>query len=287
MVDVIGAHCSHELCRQLDFLPFTCKNCSRVFCLEHHKFKDHDCNTDITLKGKMPQCPLCSKFVKVKATDSVDAIVNAHILSGCVSHLLEKSSEEKKKTASKKHCGLKGCSNPNKFDTLICAKCRKQFCLSHRHEESHNCPGAGQPGKKTNSAASRLLASIKGKPKKAKKPLNPKILLMKVKMRAVGDSGVKESDRFFLEVEFPEVSLTGVAMKKKPLSMWFNVNWTIGKVVDSICKKSGLENRNNDAKAKKLNVYSKRTQAQFPHDIALSLLQPELCNGDTVQLRYV
>jgi len=32
--------------------------------------------------------------------------------------------------------------------------------------------------------------------------------------------------------------------------MWFDKNWTVGKVVDTACKQLGIENRNNQANAK-------------------------------------
>ena len=43
-MNVIGSkHCSNPECRQLDFLPFTCKHCNKVTCLAHHEYTKHDC----------------------------------------------------------------------------------------------------------------------------------------------------------------------------------------------------------------------------------------------------
>ncbi|CAK0813206.1 unnamed protein product [Prorocentrum cordatum] len=36
-----GAHCSVAECNQVDFLPFTCRQCSQVFCLSHYRYADH------------------------------------------------------------------------------------------------------------------------------------------------------------------------------------------------------------------------------------------------------
>ncbi|KAM6215344.1 AN1-type zinc finger protein 1 isoform 2-T2 [Rhynchocyon petersi] len=40
----IGKHCQVEHCRQRDFLPFVCDDCSGIFCLEHRSKESHDCS---------------------------------------------------------------------------------------------------------------------------------------------------------------------------------------------------------------------------------------------------
>lgn len=39
----IGKHCDIKDCHQLDFLPFECDSCSKIFCLEHKSTTSHDC----------------------------------------------------------------------------------------------------------------------------------------------------------------------------------------------------------------------------------------------------
>ena len=39
-----GQHCSEAACKALDFLPFKCASCSRVFCLEHRSLSAHKCH---------------------------------------------------------------------------------------------------------------------------------------------------------------------------------------------------------------------------------------------------
>ncbi|XP_075930142.1 AN1-type zinc finger protein 1 isoform X2 [Petromyzon marinus] len=39
----VGHHCAVEHCGQLDFLPFVCNGCGKVFCLEHRGKDDHAC----------------------------------------------------------------------------------------------------------------------------------------------------------------------------------------------------------------------------------------------------
>ena len=39
----IGEHCQLEECNQLDFLPFKCDLCKKIFCLKHKSYDDHKC----------------------------------------------------------------------------------------------------------------------------------------------------------------------------------------------------------------------------------------------------
>lgn len=293
MAQEIGKHCSFAGCRQLDFLPFTCDACKRVYCLEHRSFGAHQCSLDLAQKGVMPQCPICSKYVRVNAEQTPDAVMDIHIRSGCKSNLLEKSAEEKKNFSSAKHCNKKGCKNSENFDTVKCIKCGKQHCLTHRHAEDHDCEVALPKGRKQpNSAASRLLANIASKKgsaedKTKKKLPNEQLKRTQVKMRAKGDDSIKEEDRFFLEVYFPTESIHGQPMKIEPQSVWLNRQWTVGRVIEHICDRCSLENRNNEKNMKKLQLFSQRTQAALPVDVSLELFEPELMSGDSVFFKYV
>ena len=39
----LGKHCSVLDCQQLDFLPFDCRHCSKIFCKEHFNADLHGC----------------------------------------------------------------------------------------------------------------------------------------------------------------------------------------------------------------------------------------------------
>lgn len=174
-------HCSERGCGQLDFLPFTCEKCGRVYCLAHHKIRDHSCSYNPDSRNVMPTCPVCSQHIYVPAEASVDAIVNAHLLSRCNSHLLSSHRDAQKSlSAAATRCDQPtGCRNPEKFSTLLCKKCGGQFCLTHRLETTHRCtgvannslssasshahhPGAAEADTK-NAKGKALLASLKAK----------------------------------------------------------------------------------------------------------------------------
>jgi predicted nucleic acid binding AN1-type Zn finger protein len=284
------------LCGQQDFLPFTCSHCRRVFCLEHRETAQHNCTVDLTARGKMPTCPVCSQTIKTKAEDVPDAIVNRHILSGCKSDVFDVQLE-KKKIKDAKACAVPTCHNPEKFDTIVCVACGATFCLKHRHQDLHKCPKLTKgPEKRGNAAASRLLDKIAEKkaakaaePAGAPKPRTEKeqaLAQTRLRMRAKGEATVKEHQRFYLEILFPKASINGAPLDKKPEAMWFDMNWTVGRVLEKIGTSCGVENRNHEQAAKKLQLTSVQSQAVFPHDVALNLLIPELRSGDTVQLVY-
>ena len=136
-----GAHCAERGCHQLDFLPFTCDKCHLTFCLDHRDPSHHSCTFDVSQQRVMPVCPVCQQCVFVSADDSVDARVNAHILSGCREHLMKDVlSVVKAKQAVTLRCDyVGGCGNKQGYATMQCKKCRLQYCLSHRFPEQHNC----------------------------------------------------------------------------------------------------------------------------------------------------
>jgi hypothetical protein len=127
----LGAHCAEVGCHKLDFLPFTCDRCHGVFCLDHRDFSHHSCTVDITQQRQMPHCPVCQQVVFVSAGESADAVVNAHILSGCRAHLMSVVQQQvKRKQQTALRCDFAdGCSNREAFATLQCKKCKLQFCL--------------------------------------------------------------------------------------------------------------------------------------------------------------
>jgi len=267
--------------------------------MDHRESSQHSCSVDLAEKGKMPTCPVCGATIKVKATDQPDAVVNAHILSKCKDYVFDVEME-KKKLKDLKQCAYPGCHNREHYETLLCGPCGNTYCLTHRHQDLHKCPKLTAPGpvKRGNAAASRLLdmlaekkankaAAAASQPAKPRSEKEQAAANMRLKMRAKGDATVKEHNRFYLEVLFPNETITGTPLEMKPLSLWFDMNWTIGRVLEKIAAQSGLENRNHIKDAKKLQMTNPQSQAMFPHDVAINLLIPELRSGDSVQLVYV
>lgn len=118
----------------------------------------------------MPQCPLCSKYVLVTAGQNADDRMNVHMNSRCQALVLEE-----KATAKRKVCGLPGCRNPENFDLVSCRSCGKQYCLTHRHPETHKCEkasgAASVPSGRPLKAGERLLEKLREeKARRAQQP---------------------------------------------------------------------------------------------------------------------
>jgi len=291
----LGKHCGRKGCNQLDFLPFECAYCKGIFCLDHRAEKNHDCSTDISSKNIMPECPICGKKVKVTASQSPDNVVNAHIASGCQADLFDEAeAERREKVKQKKACSLPGCKNPQDYDTVICVRCKMQYCLSHRLPIDHKCDQVIASAPKVNKSASALLQKLRADPDRKKREMEK--ARAKVKKAAeskkvdvglldpIGDGSIKDEDKFWVEAEYPR---SYISKKTKIRSVWLNKKWTIGKAIDNICKHLEIENRNNELGAKKLILIGKRNGAEFPSDISLELLNPELVSGDSIQLIYI
>eukprot|EP00457_Paulinella_chromatophora_P010558 gb/GEZN01010666.1/.p1 GENE.gb/GEZN01010666.1/~~gb/GEZN01010666.1/.p1 ORF type:complete len:308 (-),score=24.14 gb/GEZN01010666.1/:271-1194(-) len=298
-------HCGEKSCKQLDFLPFDCEHCKGVFCLDH---KDtHKCVFDRSQVNTIPLCPACKQYVMVRPEQSPDAIVNDHIASNCARHLLSTAEAERKDyIRKKKSCGVPSCRNENKakYDTLICNVCKQQYCLTHRLGDDHDCAEVMRRGVKVNNSATALLAKLRGnreaasrldQQRQARQAVRSGLTGSRAKaatLMYMGDEGIKHSDRFHLEVRYPKKY---GAKRYKAQSMYFNQAWTIGRVIDNICRHLNVENRNNQAGA--LELYLSKEQrsedeeaptmrTEFPTDIPLELLQPSLKPGDTVRLAY-
>ena len=237
----------------------------------------------------MPKCPLCNKRVMVTVNQRPDQIMDQHIRQGCKTHLVEEERARARAIRSAKFCEAPSCSNPNNYDTVNCKTCRKQFCLTHRGG-AHTCIKPAAPEVKTkNGAASRLLAKLRG----GKEGEDPRRKRAKAKVEStrragrnkpVGDPRLMDADRFYLEVLYSSSPYAPQAQPSATISMWFNKSHTVGRVLDSVCRQTNIENRNNQPNQSKLHLVHNRTGAQLPYDIPLHLLSPELNQGDTVKL---
>jgi hypothetical protein len=245
----------------------------------------------------MPTCPLCSEQILVSANERPDLKVDEHIRSGCQTHLLkEQKAQARAIRQATKHCNFQSCRNPNNYEVVRCSKCQVRFCLTHRQTTSHSCPNIDGPprARRQNAAASRLLAKIqdqkaqKAKARESKTKRRPKKAITKRPLRSRppwGDPKILSSDRFHLEIHFPVKPYDPRrANEYESCSMWFNKNHTVGRVLDSVCRHTNIENRNNQAGQPKLQVFHNRTGGQLPYDIPLHLLMGEVNPGDTIRI---
>lgn len=250
----IGEYCDVEHCGQLDFLPFVCDGCSKVFCLAHRSRDSHDC-------------------VELKVHVSTD--------------------HGKSEGSTQYLCTYTGCGDKELMQVL-CPFCEKHFCLKHRHQSDHECDKLEAP-KHRMSATQQLVKEIvdskkSAPPSKGRKGAKnsetaAKVALMKLKLHALGDKSLPQSERIYFQVFLPK----GVKDKSKPI--FFCKKWSIGKAVDYTASLASLKNDNNKATAKKLRVCHPETGQALPLDSTVEtwLSSPEnaLYNGGNIIIEYL
>ncbi|KAL3833208.1 hypothetical protein ACJIZ3_007944 [Penstemon smallii] len=128
----LGLHCQDPYCRQLDFLPFTCNACQKVYCLDHRSYKSHDCpNSDIGSR-KVVVCEICSTAIETTGYVGEDEknLLERH----------EKSGDCDPKKKKKEKCPVRRCKEVLTFsNTATCKSCRIKVCLKHRFPLDHVC----------------------------------------------------------------------------------------------------------------------------------------------------
>jgi predicted nucleic acid binding AN1-type Zn finger protein len=117
----LGKHCQGKNCNLLDYLPYTCNKCKKVFCDSH--FKDHTALNDCAGIGNVtvPVCPICNKPVPVGRDEDPNVRMNMHISTNC---------KDPEKTVSKKAfvniCSVNGCSKKEAIP-FTCKNCKLKY----------------------------------------------------------------------------------------------------------------------------------------------------------------
>jgi len=125
----IGQHCSIPLCQQLDFLPYTCTRCKKVYCANHRRAETHNCS--VVVDRVIPSCPVCGQVIPVKPNEDPNVVVARHIDDGC---------PQVQGTKDKFVCEMHGCNVSGLAEKFNCPGCGHAFCLSHRQPSDHKCP---------------------------------------------------------------------------------------------------------------------------------------------------
>ncbi|CAJ0650449.1 12024_t:CDS:2 [Entrophospora sp. SA101] len=170
----------------------------------------HQCSHWEIDKKNAEVCLKCSRMILIPQGKSNKEILEEHHSSICTLHLLSTS-----ELLSKQQCKLIECTNngDGSLVYVICDGCGNNFCLKHRHPLAHNC--------------SSLNANSE---KKAKRRAFAEEMIKKY---------IKTPDRLYLLVNFPSDS----NLASKPL--FFNKDWSVGKVLDQIAIIGKINNNNN------------------------------------------
>nr|XP_011416259.2 AN1-type zinc finger protein 1 isoform X2 [Crassostrea gigas] len=247
----LGEHCSLDGCKQIDFLPFTCTKCQKVFCLEHKFPDDHSCTE---FKSDTPHVEYtgtraysCS-FTECKARELMPVVCEKCSKNFCLGHRHQKDHNCEKLV--------------EKITPTKTAEHVQQILASKKLNINPKKPR----GKKSSKTAA-------------------KVALMKMKLHAVGDAKIPDFDRVYLQVVLP-----GGSVSKGPTKqLFFSKTWSVGRTIDVAAERGSITNTNNTGSSQKLRLFSMDDGSILPIDQTIdSLLQNEaLFNGGTVILERV
>eukprot|EP00392_Amoebophrya_sp_AT5.2_P015774 g15990.t1 len=83
-MEVYAENCSFPGCNKVDFLPFKCDACSRLYCLEHRSYQAHACPEAKSKDFTVVICPDCKKGLRVPASETdLDGVLTKHKQTEC------------------------------------------------------------------------------------------------------------------------------------------------------------------------------------------------------------
>lgn len=244
----IGKHCDLKDCKRLDFLPFECDGCSGIFCLDHKGRTAHACSeVNYVVEAKQIDHPIYScTYQECKASELVP---------------------------------------------VKCELCTKQYCLSHRLPEDHECQNLHQREKDETlqKKISALAETAKQKSDTSKKKkrmtlkqqkMAAKVSLMKLKMKANGDSGIPVERRVYFDL--------CLSMKEKNEPIFLDSTWSVGRIIDSVSLKQGITNTNNTSLEKRLILCNQQTGSVLSYSITLdeAIKQELIFSGSSLEIKY-
>lgn len=210
----LGENCSHEACKQLDFLPIECIYCKLYFCKEHSLPYHH-------------KCPNIEDRTANDLTVSTESYACTY--NGC-----------KDKSLVPVLCDLCGTQFCLKHRAPAAHKCEKDVrpegCLLTPQEKVESITGK--------KLCTEKPAGCKGG-KKSDKTAN-KVKQMKLKMKAKGNKNIPVNERIYFSLQ--------VVPKNSEEPMFFDQKLIIGRMIDVISDMLKLKNENHLANSLKLRL---------------------------------
>ncbi|EFE38722.1 hypothetical protein TRV_06596 [Trichophyton verrucosum HKI 0517] len=275
----IGKHCEFEFCRQLDFLPFRCESCKGTFCLDHRTETTH-------------KCPKAGEWARRRTGQG-----------GSESTTLSPKPTVYNSTQ---------CSHPS-CKALIyrmanagvhCQNCNREYCLSHRMREDHDCsnltPLGASPAAvaftssadKARQAFSRLRSWGKAKaptttaPPSSKSKAKPSAAsrmaqLNALKKNAKGDPNLDTPKRFYLHVE---ASADTTTAKYPTGGFYFDAGWSVGKILDDAARRLQVQNVNNRSAGEENRLRIFHVEGGKLLDFSNKIGSCSVAQGDTIVL---
>ncbi|CAF1568387.1 unnamed protein product [Didymodactylos carnosus] len=190
MAELIGKHCSYPLCNQLDFLPIFCQHCQQIYCKNHGSSNDHNCS------------------ILNQNDNKIDVLQSSSAPSLLI-------------------CSFELCNEKCPIE-FLCPKCKKNYCIKHRHFDDHKCAFQEQRQLSSSPLPSKTTAKVNTEFHSEKfqgtknETLANKVALMKLKQTAKGPQGVPLEARLHVFIEF----------NTKRYPFFFSKLWPLGRALD-------------------------------------------------------
>eukprot|EP00898_Chlorokybus_atmophyticus_P007593 jgi/Chlat1/7835/Chrsp66S07283 len=147
----LGKHCSYEGCQLVDFLPFDCDACKRIYCLDHRTYREHECSVAGDRDTSVLVCPLCLKGVRLIPGENPNLTWERHASSSGACDPANYARVKKRR-----RCPVPGCKEALTFSNkFACRDCHTDICLRHRFAKDHAC------AERRNAAQAAAAAAIK------------------------------------------------------------------------------------------------------------------------------
>ncbi|KAJ9591388.1 hypothetical protein L9F63_001994 [Diploptera punctata] len=213
----LGERCSHQSCKQLDFLPFQCTHCKCIFCKEHYMPDNHKCNLSVNVPFNevQPTSYYC-KFQGCNSVSPVEMCCPVCKEHFCLQHRHHGCIDKDQKERIKER---------DKWDAP-----KKQFEIAKAEADRQIDTNITRARKKDNKTAL-------------------KVQLMRLKGKAAGNKGIPTTDRAYFLVHLPSI------LSKKSQAVFVSKQWSTGRVIDSIADICGVINKNNELNANKLRLF--------------------------------
>lgn len=250
---LVGKHCQLEYCNQLDFLPFKCQSCGKIFCSDHRAEDSHKCaNAGAWAERRRRALATAPSIGEGRTIRDRNYIPPG---STC-------AATECRTTigAAARNTGVH------------CDVCQHNYCLRHRLQEEHGCAARAeelrraradklssgvenaldsfrnrwaawraQHKQQQNSASSKAKAFFKPRSTPAAQRLK---LLNELKAKAKGDPKLPVDKRVYLIVASSERNTKGIYPKEM---YFYSKDWVVGRLLDAAAKAMQVENLNNQS----------------------------------------
>lgn len=243
----IGEHCAY--CRQLDFLPFACDGCKKVFCASHRTQLQHHCPVVL---DKLPSPPASSSLVRT---------------AGLVSALFPDRSHDRAKLE-------KSLSAPKQPTTIK----ETQFRVGDVAATTNN---AFSKLRVLFGAQKAKKGKVSGRSRTAE--------ILQLRKAAVGDAKIKPPDRvhvwcLYVDAHGDMEAMKKIDVEKQRQAVFVSKQWPVGRAIDALAERLRVKNVNNSTSDGLQRLAMFAMEQEEPRLVAASERCSRFHDGDTVYL---